>query len=100
MARVKEKKKSYFETFAEIKFSGNDNYGKPKSKYIARLRTMTPEELRKETENKIWLSAYAGNNPRSDFHWQCDACYGIYDDAGNAKGYDDAYQSVKRGLGY
>ena len=23
----------------------------------------------------MWLSAYAANNPRSDYHWQCDACY-------------------------
>ena len=30
-----------------------------------------------ETERMIWLSAFANNNPRSDYHWRCDACYDI-----------------------
>jgi len=36
---------------------------------------MTNAELGEACEDKIWLSAYADNNPRSDYHWQCDACY-------------------------
>jgi len=97
---MEKKEKSYFDVFADDKFAGNDNHGKPKSEYIDRLRAMTPEELSKETEQKIWLSAYANNNPRSDYHWQCDACYGIYSDAGNEDGYDRAYKRVAQGLGY
>jgi hypothetical protein len=36
---------------------------------------MSLPELMQETESKIWLSAYANNNPRSDYHWHVDACY-------------------------
>jgi hypothetical protein len=57
------------------KYLGNDNYGKPKKDYLTKLETLTDEQLLKETEDKIWLSAYAGNNLKSDYHWQCDACY-------------------------
>ena len=58
-----------------MKYIGKDNYGKPKSDYVESLAKMTDEALLKETEHKIWLSAYAHNNPRSDYHWHCDACY-------------------------
>lgn len=57
------------------KYEGRDNYGKPKSKYLERLAAMNDEQLSKETEQAIWLSAYADNNPRSDYHWHADACY-------------------------
>ena len=53
---------------------GNDNYSKPRQNYADRISAMTDEELLKETESTIWLSAYANNNPRSDYHWQADAC--------------------------
>ena len=57
------------------KYEGNDNYGKPKSEYLEKLAVMDDKELRDACEMMIWLSAYANNNPRSDYHWQCDACY-------------------------
>lgn len=56
-------------------YKGNDNYGHPKQDYLDKLSQMTDAELRKACNDKIWLSAYANNNPRSDYHWQCDACY-------------------------
>lgn len=46
-----------------------------KPAYMEKLKSMTDEELFKECKDKIWLSAYASNNPRSCFHWQCDATY-------------------------
>ena len=52
-----------------------DNYGKPKSEYFNNLSKMDDAELFEETKSKIWLSAYANNNPRSDYHWHSDACY-------------------------
>lgn len=52
-----------------------DNYGRPKAEYFAKLAAMTDPELYQECKSKIWLSAYANNNPRSDYHWQSDACY-------------------------
>lgn len=60
------------------KYSGIDNYGKPKSEYISTLPAMTDDELVKAASDKCWLSAFASNNPRSDYHWQVDA---IYDEA-------------------
>ncbi len=56
-------------------YAKRDNRGKPKADYIRRIEAMNDEELYKEAEQKIWLSAYANNNPRSDYHWQCDATY-------------------------
>jgi len=56
-------------------YIGNDNYGKPKSEYLVRLSNMNDNELFEECKRKIWLSAYASNNPRSDYHWHCTACY-------------------------
>jgi len=57
------------------KYEGNDNYGKPKQEYLNKLSVMNDKELREACDQMIWLSAYANNNPRSDYHWQCDACY-------------------------
>lgn len=57
------------------KFEGNDNSGKPKKEYLKKLVSFSDKELLEECESKIWLSAYANNNPRSDYHWQCDSCY-------------------------
>lgn len=57
------------------RYTGNDNYGKPKAEYLARIAAMNDVELEEECKSKIWLSAYASNNPRSDYHWHCDACY-------------------------
>jgi hypothetical protein len=51
------------------KYQGKDNYGKPKSEYLARLTGMTDEELYDECKIKIWGSAFAANNSRSDYHW-------------------------------
>jgi len=36
----------------------------------------------------IWLSAFANNNHRSDYHWQCDA---TYDEWKRRKGNTDMY---------
>jgi len=36
---------------------------------------MDDTQLFDECKDKIWLSAYANNNPRSDYHWHVDACY-------------------------
>jgi hypothetical protein len=58
----------------ENKFSGNDNAGVPKQLYLDKLKMCSESELLKETETIIWLSAYASNNPYSDYHWQKKAC--------------------------
>ena len=52
-----------------------DNAPEKKEEYKVRLQAMADEELFKETKMKIWLSAYAANNPISCYHWQCDYTY-------------------------
>jgi hypothetical protein len=81
------------------KYHGNSNYHKPKADYIRKIFAMTDEELENECEQYIWLSAYASNNPRSDYHWQCDACY----DAAKARDkkasiYVRAYERIENSL--
>lgn len=57
------------------KYEGNDNYGKPRQEYVDKIAALSDSELQDECRHKIWLSAYANNNPRSDFHWHVDALY-------------------------
>lgn len=86
----------YYEDKSEFRgYHGKDNYGKPKMDYIKNIIAKTDEELFEECKSTIWLSAYAANNPRSDYHWHCDVCYdesvrrgsGIYKQA-----YDKVYK--------
>ena len=54
---------------------GKSNYGKPRQEYADKIAALNENEFLKEAEHMIWLSAYASNNRKSDYHWQCDACY-------------------------
>jgi hypothetical protein len=51
------------------------NTDEKKAEYVTALQSMDGPTLFKETKERIWLSAYANNNPRSCYHWQCDATY-------------------------
>lgn len=77
------------------KYAGNDNNGKPKSNYLEKLTSLSDEELRKETETKIFMSAHAANNHRSDYHWHCDACYDECVNRNNMAIYKAAYKAVE-----
>ncbi len=81
----------------EERFTGNGNDGKPKAEYIAKLRGMTDEALRTECESKIWLSAYANNNRRSDYHWQADVCQAVCVERNKPEIYKRAFKSVLEG---
>jgi uncharacterized protein with von Willebrand factor type A (vWA) domain len=58
------------------------------------------KELSEETKRMIWLSAYANNNPKSDYHWKCDACYGVLEETGNIEMYDKLHKEVVKECGY
>jgi hypothetical protein len=77
-------------------FTGNDNYGKPKSDYVALVAKMDDDALFKETKSKVWLSAYAANNPRSDYHWHVDAIRNEWEARGKAEKYGEAFTETKR----
>jgi len=75
-------------------FEGNDNYGKPKAEYLAKIAAMDDAKLFDESKSKIWLSAYAGNNPRSDYHWHVDAIYAEWGRRNKIEEYDRAYKAT------
>jgi hypothetical protein len=79
-------------------YEGNDNHGKPKSEYIGKLQGMDDTALLAECESKIWLSAYANNNPRSDYHWHCDATYDECERRGKPDLYKKAYDALTKDL--
>lgn len=81
----------------KAEFTGNDNYGKPKTDYIAKIEAKTDEELETECESKIWLSAYASNNRRSDYHWHVDACYKECVSRNKPEIYDRAFKDASQG---
>lgn len=81
---------------SNAQYSGKDNYGKPKSEYIERIAAMDHDALFEETKQKIWLSAYAGNNPRSDYHWHVDVVYDEWTHRGDTDQYSKAYKAVER----
>ena len=67
--------------------------------YIEKLKASTDEELYEACRQMIWLSAYAGNNPHSDYHWQCDACYAECKSRGKVDQiYSKAYEAVARSI--
>lgn len=70
-----------------------------KPAYLAKLANMTDEQLFEEAKTHIWLSAYAANNPRSAYHWKCDATYdeAAKRDNGKADIYARAHKEVSEG---
>lgn len=76
-----------------------DNYGKPRIEYVQKVHGMTDEELLKETEHKIWLSAFANNNPRSDYHWHVDVCYSECQYRNKPEIYSKAFEDAKSSAG-
>lgn len=80
---------------SKLTLTGFDNYRKPRQEFADKLATLDEAGFVKETERKIWLSAYANNNPRSDYHWQADACYDEAQRRGNVSLYEKAWNAVR-----
>lgn len=80
-------------------FSGNDNGGKPKQLYLDGLVAMSDDALLAECSIKIWLSSFAANNLRSDYHWHVDALYAECERRGKLeiyrKGYYEAFPEME-----
>lgn len=70
------------------------NYDNPKVDYMQKVALMNEDDLFAETKSKIWLSAYASNNPRSDYHWQCDFCYDLLSLRSKESVYKKAHKEV------
>ena len=58
----------------KLTIPGKSNDCHMRQEYADKLATMADDEFFKDCKQFIFLSAYATNNPRSDYHWMCDAC--------------------------
>lgn len=83
-------------TEVKLLISGIDNDRKPRQLYADRLAVMNDEQLSAEMEKKIWLSAFVANNPRSDYHWHCDATYSEGERRSKPELYIRAHAKVSR----
>ena len=81
-----------------LQLKGKDNYGNPRQNFADKLAAASDEAYLGIAEERIWLSAYANNNPRSDYHWQADACYDEARRRGKPALYERAYQNVLRSV--
>jgi hypothetical protein len=76
----------------KLTIPGLDNYKKPRQYFADKMAPMTNSEFVQFASECIWLSAYASNNPRSDYHWQADACY----EEAERRGDPDLYGAAHR----
>jgi hypothetical protein len=79
-----------------IQIDGKDNSGRQRQEFADKIAALDDKAFFDLTEKKIWLSAYASNNPRSDFHWQADACYSEANRRGNPEIYKQAWEKAAR----
>jgi hypothetical protein len=82
----------------KLTIEGTDNYGKPRQAFADKLAAASDAEYLDIAEGYVWLSAYAANNSRSDYHWKCDACYDEAKRRGQPELYDRAWKQAS-GLG-
>lgn len=80
----------------KLTLSGKDNYGKPKQDFADKLAAADDAGFLAIAEERIWLSAYASNNPRSDYHWQADACYDEAQRRGKPELYRQAWEKASQ----
>lgn len=86
--------KAHFEPVPDaLKLSGVGNTGS-RQDFADKIAAMDDEVFIKITEERIWLSAYAANNLRSDYHWQADACYHEAQRRGNPELYSQAWHKA------
>ena len=78
----------------KLTLTGKDNAGHPRQEFADKIAAMSDEEFVKRAETLIWLSAYANNNPRSDYHWMADACYDEAARRGKPELYKQAYDAA------
>jgi hypothetical protein len=78
-----------------LTLSGRGNDG-PRQDFADKLSQVSDAELADMCAGYIWLSAYAANNPNSDYHWMVDAAYYECKRRGLVQIYSKAYDKVVR----
>jgi hypothetical protein len=81
----------------KLTLEGTDNYGAPRQHFADSLAASDEEQYLQTAEEYIWLSAYANNNPRSDYHWKADACYDEAKRRGRPELYGKAWKQAANG---
>lgn len=79
------------DTSRSLQLTGTGNYG-PRQPFADKLFALDDEHFGRECESFIWLSAWAANNPNSDYHWQCDVCYNEATRRGSPELYNEAWK--------
>lgn len=80
-----------------VTLPGTDNLGNPRQDFANRLAALPDDKFVKDAETYIWLAAYAANNPRSDYHWQADACGAEAERRGKPELYRQAFEQASAG---
>jgi hypothetical protein len=75
--------------------SGTSNYGSPAQEYADKIAGLLAENFVCEAAEAIWMSAWAANNPTSDYHYQASACYYEAQRRGNPDLYQQAYDQAR-----
>jgi hypothetical protein len=78
-----------------LMLTGEDNHGKPRQEFADKIGGLDDDQFVKEAKLRIWLSAYANNNPRSDYHWQADACHDEAARRGKPELYTQAHNQAR-----
>jgi hypothetical protein len=78
-----------------IQLEGKDNRGRPRQEYANYIAAMDEDTFLKEAETATWLSAYAADNRRSDYHWHADACYNEAKRRGKPSLYSIAFNKAR-----
>lgn len=67
-----------------------------KEQFKVSLSNMDGVALRQACREYIWLSSYAANNPHSNYHWKCTACYDECVNSGRENIYASVHQALVR----
>lgn len=78
---------------------GRTNHSVPCQHFADSIGASDDEQFVQTATEIIWLSAYASNNTRSDYHWQASACYYEAQRRGKPELYQQAYDEARKQAG-
>lgn len=82
------------ETADRLTLTGQDNHKRPRQEFADKIASLDGPTFVREAAGVIYMSAFAANNPRSDYHWQADACYSEAARRGDPSLYERAWKSA------
>ena len=93
VADIEHRRFNFADASQPLRLSGRGNNGL-RQDFAGKLFDLDDEHFVREAESYIWLSAWAANNPNSDYHWMCDACYHEAMRRGNVDLYQRAWHQA------